>query len=72
MTKREKLTKELDEKLKWLQLAKEALVCDCICHKPYSNILHVMGCCTGAGIDILKLEIEISKLKKKLRIKENV
>lgn len=71
MTKREKLTKELNEKLCLFEQANAALVCDCICHNPGVNILHFMGCCIGGGTDIPKLKAEIIKLKEKLRIKES-
>lgn len=67
MTKREKLTRELNTKEYVLSKALLAELCDCQCHQPGLNILHFESCCEYGGIDTVKLSSEIDSLKKKLR-----
>lgn len=67
MTKRERLKIRLAEKEKTLQLIQQSKECDCKCHEPGSEILHVMSCCIRYVIDVHTLESEIAALKIKLR-----
>lgn len=52
MTKRQKLNKQLLEKEDTLAKAKYALICDCQCHHPGIDMLHLRGCCSPYSGDV--------------------
>lgn len=68
MTKRQKLTAELNRKQRILDESLLAQQCNCECHQPGTEILHFIACCTRYNVDIDQLQSEIQELKRKLKL----